>query len=279
MSLPVWLGEDLAFPDPALSHHQGLVALGGDLTPERLRLAYSMGIFPWFSEDDPVMWWSPDPRTIFIPQAFHLSGSMRKVLRRHDFIIRINSAFSDIVQLCASIPRREQDGTWITPAMQAAYCRLHEAGDAHSIEVWQASPVFIRGTSSGRIISDQSGYTLAGGVYGVLTGSVFCGESMFSLVPNASKIALAALMYLCIRSGILAVDCQFTTSHLESLGAFEIPRQTYLDLLETDDDAHSPEHRFFPSSGSLFASPDWAMDLIDMLGESNPNGQDETFPI
>jgi len=261
MNLPVWLGETPEFPDPALSHWQGLVALGGDLSAERLILAYRQGIFPWYSEGDPIMWWCPDPRAVFFPALFHLSASLRRVLHKHEFEIRIDTAFSDVVRCCGSVPRAGQDGTWILPEMHEAYCRLHRLGHAHSVEVWQQLPASSGGTASTPPLCDRSGMYLAGGVYGVLTESVFCGESMFSLAPNASKIALAALMHLSLACDILAVDCQFMTPHLASLGAVEIRRSDYLALLES---GHTPRYKandLASRGAALFATHTWPQTL------------------
>lgn len=261
MNLPLWLGESLEFPDPHYAHWKGLVALGGDLSLQRLILAYNQGIFPWYSKGDPIMWWCPDPRTVFFPPLFHLSTSLRKVLRKHQFEIRINTAFSAVVHWCGNIPRKEQEGSWILPEMHEAYCRLQREGYAHSIEVWQKQAAFSLGTNSSAANHDGNGMYLAGGLYGVLTNSVFCGESMFSLTPNASKIALAALIHLALCYGIPAIDCQFMTPHLASLGAVEIRRNDYLALLESEEACLYE----LAKGGTLFADHDWPQRLQTQL--------------
>lgn len=265
MNLPVWLGDTLDFPDPATSHWQGLIALGGDLSPERLLAAYQRGIFPWYGPDDPVMWWCPDPRAIFLPELFHLSRSLRKQLNKNTFVIRADTAFTKVVELCASVSRVGQDGSWIVPEMRAAYSRLHALGHAHSIEVWQSDPVFLGGTISGSSVHREDGLTLVGGVYGVLTGSVFCGESMFSLVTDASKTALAALMHFSRRQRIVAIDCQFMTSHLASLGAREIDRSDYIELLNRLPSLPDLITNWNTSFKSIFASQTWVEDLTKTL--------------
>lgn len=212
MTLPL-LSSRLTFPDPrqALREPNGLLAVGGDLRPERLCLAYRQGIFPWFNAGEPPLWWSPDPRAVLWPEAFHCSRNLRRFLRHTNWRITLNHAFSAVIQQCA---QRGDEGTWISAEMQQAYCRLHQLGDAHSVEVWQQD-------------------TLIGGLYGVSCGALFCGESMFSRQSNASKVALAALCQHGLRAGIRLIDCQVLNPHTASLGAVEIPRQRYLTLLDT----------------------------------------------
>ncbi|MGQ9660217.1 MAG: leucyl/phenylalanyl-tRNA--protein transferase [Thermochromatium sp.] len=203
-----------AFPDPsqALREPNGLLAVGGDLSPERLIHAYRRGIFPWFSAGDPILWWSPDPRAILIPERFHSSRSLRKSLRRGDFITTLDRDFAGVIQGCSE-PRDAKGGTWLVPEMIAAYRRLHTLGLAHSVEVWHAGE-------------------LVGGLYGVAIGRAFFGESMFSRVSDASKVALARLCEHLRAWGFGVIDCQMTTRHLLSLGAFEVPRAEFLRLLE-----------------------------------------------
>ncbi|MBN2332375.1 MAG: leucyl/phenylalanyl-tRNA--protein transferase [Deltaproteobacteria bacterium] len=211
--MPVYqLTNELNFPPPQMAEPSGLLAIGGDLSTERLLQAYARGIFPWYSAGDPLLWWSPDPRTIIIPDEFHCSRRLRRLIRQQVYTIRADTAFAEVVEACAGIPRAHEQGTWITPEMQSAYCRLHKAGFAHSIEAWQREE-------------------LVGGLYGVSLGRGFFGESMFSHTSNASKTALAALVETLASWHYLFIDCQFTTAHLSTLGAREIPRQRYLALL------------------------------------------------
>lgn len=212
--MPVFaLSEALVFPSPRLASREGLLAIGGDLSEERLLLAYRMGIFPWYSDDEPVLWWSPDPRLVLYPREFHVSRSLAKVIRRGDFAVSVDRAFERVMRECAAVHSRGGEGTWIVPDMIAAYCRLHRSGYAHSVEVWQED-------------------RLAGGVYGVSLGRCFFGESMFTRVPNASKVALAHLVSFLRAEGCELIDCQVTTGHLQRLGAREIPREVYLEELQ-----------------------------------------------
>ncbi|MDN3587453.1 leucyl/phenylalanyl-tRNA--protein transferase [Pedobacter aquatilis] len=202
------LDNDCNFPNPALAEEDGLLAVGGDLSLERLLIAYSNGIFPWFSEGDPILWYSPHQRCVIYPEKITVSKSMLKVFRDKTFEITLNKAFDEVIKNCALTPRIGQDGTWITNEMQAAYIDLHQKGFAHSVEVWQ----------SGKLV---------GGLYGVKINRVFCGESMFSHVSNASK---AALIFLS-KTDINLIDCQLPTDHLMSLGAEMIEREIYLEAL------------------------------------------------
>ena len=209
-----WLGNEpgTAFPPPAraLTEPNGLLAAGGDLSPERA--AYRRGIFPWYSEGQPILWWSPDPRMILSPGQFHASRSLRRNQRRRAWEFTINRAFADVMDACAA-PRDDQEGTWITAEMRRAYVRMHELGWAHSIEVWLDG-------------------ALAGGVYGVAINRVFFGESMFSSATDASKLALKYLCELLVRDGFDMLDCQMHTSHLASLGATQISRDEFCRRLE-----------------------------------------------
>jgi leucyl/phenylalanyl-tRNA--protein transferase len=212
--MPVFLlSDDIAFPEPELSREDGLLAVGGDLGIERLILAYRMGIFPWYSRGEPILWWSPDPRLVLYPESFHISRSLMKSLKQGRFTVTLDQSFSQVIAACAETPRNNQPGTWITPDMIEAYCRLHEAGFAHSVEVW-----------------DQQ--ELAGGLYGVSLGNCFFGESMFSRKSNASKVGLATLVPLLQSWSIHLIDCQVTTDHLVRLGAREIPRKQFLAELK-----------------------------------------------
>ena len=203
------LNDVLIFPNPALAEPDGLLAIGGDLSEQRLILAYQSGIFPWFSADDPILWYSPHERCVIFPDRIAISKSMRKILKSNTFEITQNTAFEQVIVQCANTPRDGQDGTWITSEMQDAYFKLHQMGIAHSVEVWK----------------DQQ---LVGGLYGIKVNKVFCGESMFSHVSNASK---TALIYLAQNMGFNLIDCQLPNEHLMSLGAQMISRDDYMEAL------------------------------------------------
>lgn len=206
------LTEELIFPPVSEASPEGFLAIGGDLSPERLLLAYTNGIFPWFSEDEPIIWWSPDPRMVLFPENLKISKSMKQLLRKKAFSVTYNQAFDQVIDACATIYRPGQDDTWITEDMKAAYIKLHELGYAISVEVWQ---------------DDQ----LVGGLYGIDLGHIFCGESMFSNVSNASKYGFIHLVQKLQQNGCQLIDCQIHTDHLESLGAQEIPREVFLSYL------------------------------------------------
>ncbi len=208
--MPVYkLSDELIFPDPSLADDGGLLAVGGDLRLERILLAYSMGIFPWYSEGQPLLWWSPDPRAILMPDEVHISKSLRRVLRSHKFTVKFDTHFREVIRNCSQTGRPGQDGTWITEAMIDAYCGLHEAGFAHSVEIY---------------LDDE----LVGGLYGISLGKAFFGESMFSHRSDASKVALVSLAKLVGNLGFDFVDCQLPTHHLSSMGAVDISREDYL---------------------------------------------------
>ena len=220
-----WLQpDDYSFPntDTALPEPNGLLAIGGDLNPDRLINAYRKGIFPWYEDPQPILWWSPSPRAVLFPAQFYLSRSLRKRLKKHDYRISCDTAFTDVMQACASTERNGQSGTWITPLMLEAYTKLHTLGLAHSIEVW---------------IDDQ----LAGGLYGIAIGRIFFGESMFSHCTNGSKIALAYLSCQLQDWGFAMIDCQVSTSHLFSLGAQEISRAQFSQILAENIDQKGPQ--------------------------------------
>ena len=204
-----WIDANRPFPplSHALREPNGLLAAGGDLSIERLLEAYRRGIFPWFSDGDPILWWSPDPRMVLFPAELKISRSLAKTLRRNRFRLTADRAFGEVIDACRA-PRPGQDGTWITGQMSAAYRRLHEAGHAHSVEAW---------------LDDE----LAGGLYGVALGRAFFGESMFARVTDASKVALVALVRQLARWRFGLIDCQMNTPHLASLGAREIPREDF----------------------------------------------------
>lgn len=212
--MPIYQLDDRhVFPRPDLAEPSGLLAVGGDLAPARLIRAYAMGIFPWYEEDEPILWWSPDPRLILEPDRLHVSRSLRRTLRRGHFTTRLDTAFPDVIHACASTPRRGQDGTWITPEMVAAYCHLHDLGFAHSAETWE-------------------GAELVGGIYGIALGGCFFGESMFSTRDDASKVAMVVLADALKARGIDLIDCQVTSPHLLRMGAFEVPRREFLRRLD-----------------------------------------------
>ncbi len=204
------LDERILFPDPSLADEDGLLAVGGDLSVERLLLAYQNGIFPWYNDDTPILWYSPHERFVLFPCELKISKSMQQVLRSGRFKVTYNQCFERVIDACSTSKRKGQDGTWITEDMNAAYTRLRWAGHAHSVEVWEND-------------------ALVGGLYGVEVGGVFCGESMFSNVSNASK---TALINLCQTEKYRLIDCQVHTGHLESMGARLIGRKEYMSVLQ-----------------------------------------------
>ena len=206
------LTDALLFPSPEQASDEGIVAVGGDLKPERVMLAYRKGIFPWFESDDFLLWWSPDPRMVLFPDKVKISKSMRTVLRKKQFEVTFNKAFDDVVEACAKVKRFGQNGTWITPGLMEVYSTLHTEGDAHSVEVWEEG-------------------VLVGGLYGIDLGTVFCGESMFSKANNASKVALISLAKELKKNKYELIDCQVPTQHLASMGAESIPRSEFLTYL------------------------------------------------
>jgi leucyl/phenylalanyl-tRNA--protein transferase len=209
-----FLTEKLWFPNPTEATSDGLLAIGGDLSMERLLLAYHSGIFPWFEDDQPILWWSPDPRMILFPEKFKVSKSLRKTLKSEKFKVTFNQNFAEVIRNCATVLRKGQAGTWITKEMQQAYIALHSAGHAVSVEVWE----------------DEK---LVGGLYGIdlPQKKVFCGESMFSLVNDASKVAFYHLSEYIKTKDYKFIDCQVYNEHLESLGAEEIGREEFFELL------------------------------------------------
>ena len=213
--MPVYklLPELYLFPPAEEAEDDGLLAVGGGLTKERLLAAYSKGIFPWYESGQPILWWSPDPRLILIPEELKISRSLRKVLRKQQFEIRFDSAFNKVIKACADVRTLKGEGTWIIPEMQKAYTELHKEGFAHSVECWL-------------------GGELAGGLYGISLGQCFFGESMFSTRNDSSKVALVALVEFSKQVGIKMIDCQMTTAHLLTLGAREIKRNLFLKNLK-----------------------------------------------
>ena len=211
MRIPL-LTRELAFPSPERATPEGIVAYGAEPTPDRLLLAYASGIFPWPHEDLPLLWFSPDPRFVLVPERAHVPGSLRKRMRRGGYEIRTDTAFRQVMLGCRAAPRPGQHGTWITPAMIAGYEALHEMGFAHSIETWQDGE-------------------LVGGLYGVSLGRMFTGESMFARAPDASKVAFATLLGNLTAWGFAFVDCEVRTDHLARFGAEEWPRRRFLAAL------------------------------------------------
>ncbi len=205
-----FLNQEIKFPNVSKASQDGLLAIAGDLSVERLLLAYKSGIFPWFEQEEPILWWSPDPRFVLFPEKLKVSKSMKQVMRNTTFEITINKDFKSVIEACSEVKRLGQSSSWITQSMIDAYCELHKLGYAKSVEVWQNKK-------------------LVGGLYGVDLGNdVFCGESMFSKVSNASKVAFITFIQ---QSNYKLIDCQVYTNHLESLGAEEIQRKEFLKFL------------------------------------------------
>ena len=209
-----WLNETIEFPPLAEANPEGLLAVGGDLSPDRVLYAYQNGIFPWYESDQPILWWAPDPRFVLYPRKLKVSKSTKQILKNQSFEITVNRNFKDVIQACAKIKREAQSGTWITDEMMETYCELHQRGIAKSVEVWQNKK-------------------LVGGLYGVeLNDTIFCGESMFSYVSNASKIGFINFVQ---NSNYKLIDCQLHTNHLESLGAEPISRSKFMQYLKNGD--------------------------------------------
>ena len=211
--MPVYrLPKKIAFPQPELSEEDGLLAVGGDLSVERLLQAYSLGIFPWYSEGQPILWWSPDPRLVLFPCDLKISKTLKQTMKKGVYRVTTNEAFEDVIRNCATVKRKGEAGTWITEDMIQAYVRLHEAGFAHSVEAWH-------------------GDELAGGFYGVMMGKAFFGESMFAKKTDASKVAFAVFAADLAQRGFHFIDCQVTTDHMKRFGAKEISRDEFLERL------------------------------------------------
>lgn len=209
----VLLGAALVFPPVEMASPEGILAFGGDLQPQRLILAYRSGIFPWYNEGEPIIWYSPSERMVLFPEELHISHSMRTMMRNHEFDLTWNKAFEQVIDHCQKSPRKDQLGTWITEEMKEAYIRLHKLGFAKSVEVWQ-------------------GKELVGGLYGIDLGHIFCGESMFSKVSNTSKLAFIHLVQELQKKDYQLIDCQVYNEHLESLGAREISREEFVRMLK-----------------------------------------------
>ncbi len=211
-----FLSKDLFFPPVSEADSDGILAVGGDLSPERLVLAYNSGIFPWFEADEPIIWWSPNPRMVLFLDELVVSKSMRNILNRNIFKVTFNHNFKEVISNCQKVKRNGQNGTWITNDMIEAYCKLNELGIAKSVEVWQND-------------------TLVGGLYGIDLGTIFCGESMFSNVSNASKVAFIALVNQLKEANYKLLDCQVYNDHLDSLGCREIERSEFMKILKSKD--------------------------------------------
>ena len=207
--------ESLFFPPVSKANSDGILAIGGDLSPQRLQLAYKSGIFPWFEDDEPIIWWSPNPRMVLFLEDLIVSKSMRNILNRNVFKVTFNQNFREVISNCQKIKRDGQKGTWITNEMIEAYCKLNELGIAKSVEVWQ---------------NDE----LVGGLYGVDLGHIFCGESMFSKVSNASKVAFISLVNQLRKDHYKLLDCQVYNDHLDSLGCCEIDRTTFMQIIKSE---------------------------------------------
>jgi leucyl/phenylalanyl-tRNA--protein transferase len=205
------LPDTLIFPNPELSDSNGLLAIGGDLSPDRLILAYRYGIFPWYNEK-PILWWCPPKRPVIFPRLFRLSRSLYQTLKKNIFNVTFDECFAKVIEGCASVKRKGSSGTWINENMKSAYTKLHNLGFAHSVEVWYNN-------------------NLVGGLYGVTLGKAFFGESMFSLMSNASKVAMACLVEFLIKNDFYFIDCQITNDHLLRMGAIEIQRNVFLKIL------------------------------------------------
>ena len=210
----VLLGDELVFPPVENASSEGILAFGGDLEPQRLILAYRSGIFPWYNEGEPIIWYSPDVRMVLFPEELKISKSMRRFISKNEFTLTWNKAFEQVIDQCQNSPRKDQLGTWITDEMKEAYIKLHKLGFAKSIEVWL-------------------GEELVGGLYGIDLGHMFCGESMFSKESNTSKLAFIHLVEELQKKGYKLIDCQVYNEHLESLGAREIPRREFMEMLES----------------------------------------------
>lgn len=227
-----WLDEsELSFPPPALASPEGILAVGGDLQPQRLLLAYRHGIFPWYNEGDPILWWSPDPRFVLFPEKLKVAKSMRPYFNQGRYRATFDQAFDRVIRACGEVPRNGQAGTWITEEMREAYREMHRLGFAHSVEVWQ---------------DDE----LVGGLYGLALGRVFFGESMFTRASNASKFGFITLVRYLQQRGYRLVDCQQETAHLASLGAEPLPRAEFLQLLDPIGDEPTDRGRWSLPTGS-----------------------------
>jgi len=221
------LPKEHVFPDPELAETSGLLAIGGDLHPRRIMLGYRQGIFPWYADDQPILWWSPDPRSVLIPSRLKVGRSLKKRLRQAPYEVRLDTAFADVIRACGSIIRPDQEGSWITPEMEESYNQLHEHGYAHSAEAWLDGE-------------------LVGGLYGVILGGIFFGESMFSRASDASKIAFVHLVRQLEVWGVELIDCQLQTDHLDRFGAEPMARCAFIEAIDRLAEKHvSPQQWSF----------------------------------
>ncbi len=235
--MPIFqLPRDIVFPDPDFAEPDGLLAVGGDLSPKRLLAAYRLGIFPWYSEGEPLLWWSPAPRLVLIPEEFHCPKRLARTVRQGVFTVTMDKDFSSVITNCATTRVKSGEGTWITSAMREAYITLHERGYAHSVEC------YLEGK-------------LVGGLYGVCIDRIFFGESMYSTVSNASKVALAALVRQCIIRRIKIIDCQMTTAHLLKFGAKEVSRARFQNFLKTCIHKGAPQEAWSGKEAALSGPP------------------------
>lgn len=216
------LPEEHIFPHPNYAMEDGLLAIGGDLHPKRILAAYQNGIFPWFGDNEPILWWSPNPRFVLFPDELKIAKSMRPILRKNNYTVSVNQNFENVISQCKSISRPEQNGTWITPEMKQAYITLHQMGYAHSVELWDAKG------------------NLNGGLYGIAFGKIFCGESMFAKTSNASKIAFIYFVNFLNTQGFELIDCQMETPHLAHFGAKLIKRSVFLACVKQNSNTKSP---------------------------------------
>ena len=240
--------QHIDFPLPDETNVEGIIAVGGNLSPGMLLSAYSQGAFPWYSDDEPILWWNPDPRCVLFPERLHVSNRMERKLRNGNFTIRSDTRFEDVIKSCAGITRRHEDGTWINSDIIRSYCSLFELGWAHSIEAWVPADTVAGEYRNSMQVSDD-GYLLAGGLYGISLGRCFFGESMFSNITDASKAAFISMVRALYSLGIEIIDCQITTPHLLSLGAEEISRSEYMSRL-----ADLQKHPDFRGRWKLFES-------------------------
>jgi leucyl/phenylalanyl-tRNA---protein transferase len=226
LHMPVFqLTEKIVFPRPDLAEENGLLAVGGDLSPQRLIVAYRLGIFPWYSRNDPILWWCTSPRLVIFPHEFRVSRRLYRDIKKPLYTITMDKAFKEVISSCARVRTGRNESTWISTPMEDAYCKLHRLGYAHSVECW-------------------AGEQLAGGLYGVVLDRVFFGESMFTILKNGSKIALVALVEFLKKRNIQLIDCQMTTSHLVGFGAREIPGPEFQTLLKTYIQTLSPDGKW-----------------------------------
>ncbi len=252
--MPVFLlsENETAFPPPHLARSDGLLALGGDLSPSRLLEAYRRGIFPWYLPGEPILWWSPDPRLVLFPDEIHVARRLKRIIRQGRFVVTVDRSFAEVVGACATTLRGTETGTWIIPDMIEAYVGLHHRGYAHSVEVWQ-------------------GGELAGGLYGVSLGRAFFGESMFSRADNASKVGLVCLVEALVRQGFSIIDCQVTTAHLLQFGAREICRSRFLAELEEACQARTLCGKWLLQDNRISCQPNSDNPYISKPGLSGPD--------